>query len=402
MTRILFAIIGIAFAFLPQLAAADSNPPDEIFLGMSTVLTGPAAVLGQDMRRGVMTGLERANRAGGVNGRKLRLISLDDGYEPSRTAPNMRQLIEQRNVLAIIGNVGTPTAIVAMPIAIEQKTLFFAAFTGAGALRKYPTDRYVINFRASYAEEAGAMIDALVGELGIRPEEIAILTQRDSYGDAGFNGSIAALKRNGLKDEKSVLRLRYERNTLAVENAVAGMVLADPMPRAVVMVGAYAPCAKFIKLCLESNIRPLFLNVSFVGSNPLSKELGKTDANVIVMQVVPPLLNLNLEIIRDYTADLHAFVPGAVPGFGDLEGYIAARIFVAALEKCKGAPTRESIVEALESLGEFDLGLGELLHLGPVEHQASHRVWPTILKNGQFVPFIWKDIAGLLKKDDTP
>src|ERR1700736_541153 len=151
----------------------ESNPQTEVVLGMSTVLSGPAADLGKDMLKGVLAGLERANRGGGVNGRKLRLIALDDGYEPARTAPNMRQLIEQEKVLAIIGNVGTPTAIAALPIVDEQKTLFFAPFSGAAMLRNSPPDRYVINFRASYAEETGAMIDALVSSAELRPEEIA-------------------------------------------------------------------------------------------------------------------------------------------------------------------------------------------------------------------------------------
>ena len=400
MSRIKWTILAIFFGISLSSRAVDLNS-DEIVLGMSTALSGPAASLGQDMRRGVLVGLERANRAGGVQGRKLRLIALDDGYEPSRVASNMRQLIEKEKVLAVVGNVGTPTAIVAIPIALEQKTLFFAPFSGAGVLRNNPPDHYVINFRASYAEEAGAMIDALIGELKLKPEEIALFTQRDGYGDAGFNASIAAMKRHGLEDEKSILHMRYERNTLAVENAVASLVLADRPPRAIVMVGAYAPCAKFIKLCLGADLRPLFLNVSFVGSNALAEALGKTEATVIVMQVVPPLLNVELPIVRDYIADLSAVDSTATPGFGDLEGYIDARIFTAALEKNKDAPTRESIVEALERLGEFDLGLGEPLRLGPKEHQACHRVWPTILKNGAFSSFHWKDTAGLLK-DSAP
>jgi ABC-type branched-subunit amino acid transport system substrate-binding protein len=369
---------------------------------MSTALSGPAAALGKDMREGVLAGFERANRAGGVNGRKLRLVALDDGYEPSRTAPNMRQLIDKENVLAVIGNVGTPTAIVAIPIAIEQKTLFFAAYTGAGLLRNKPPDRYVINYRASYAEEAGTMIDGLLGDLGFKPEEIAFFTQRDGYGDAGFNGGVAALKRHGLTDEKGIMHVRYERNTLAVENAVASLIVAEHPPRAIVMVGAYAPCAKFIQQCREAGLRALFLNVSFVGSTPLAKELGKTDAPVVVMQVVPSPLDMSLPIVREYFADLHSLDPSAPPSFGDLEGYIAARIFITALEKIKDMPTRESIVDALEGLGKFDIGLGESLDLGPEEHQACHRVWPTILRDGAFTPFRWKDIAGLVKTDLGP
>jgi branched-chain amino acid transport system substrate-binding protein len=393
-------ILGLlAFGTTLHSAEVDSKARAEIVLGMSTVLSGPAAALGKDMQAGVLAGLERANRAGGVNGRKLRLVALDDGYEPSRTAPNMRQLLDKENVLAVIGNVGTPTSIVAIPIAMEQKTLFFAAFTGAGVLRNKPPDRYVVNYRASYAEEVGTMIDGLHDELGLKLEEIAFFTQRDGYGDAGFDGGVAALKRHGLKDEKAVLHVRYERNTLAVENAVASLILAERPPRAVVMVGAYAPCAKFIQQCREAGVRALFLNVSFVGSMPLAKALGKTDAPVVVTQVVPSPLDTKSPIVREYVADLHLWNPTAAPGFGDLEGYIAARIFIKALEQIKVVPTRENIVDALEGLGEFDIGIGAPLHLGASEHQASHRVWPTILKDGAFVPLQWKDLAGFLKED---
>jgi ABC-type branched-subunit amino acid transport system substrate-binding protein len=369
---------------------------------MSTALTGPAANLGQDMRQGVLAGLERANRAGGVHRRRLRLIALDDGYEPARTPPNMRQLIEKDKVLAVIGNVGTPTGIAAIPIANEQKTLLFAPFTGAGVLRKTPPDRYVINFRASYAEETGAMIDALIDGTDLKVEDIAVFTQRDAYGDAGFAGALAALKRHGLKDENAVLHVRYERNTLAVENALASLLYSPREPRAVVMIGAYAPCAKFIQLAHSAGFDAVFHNVSFVGSPSLAAELGQSQARVIVTQVVPHPLDAQVPIVREYLADLKAFDAQTRPGFGTLEGYIAARILLLALEKLPGEPTREGIVESLEGLGEFDLGLGQKLMLGPKDHQASHGVWPTILKDGAFVPFSWTTIPQFAVKERQP
>ena len=158
----------------PWLFAAGAPNADEIRLGMSTVLSGPAGNLGEDMRQGVLAGLERTNRAGGIHGRRISLIALDDGYEPALTAPNMRELIETDHVLAIIGNVGTPTAIAAIPICDERKTVFFAPFSGAGMLHKIPPDRYVFNYRASYAEETAAIVKYLVEIRKVRPEEIAV------------------------------------------------------------------------------------------------------------------------------------------------------------------------------------------------------------------------------------
>jgi branched-chain amino acid transport system substrate-binding protein len=380
-----------------QLPAAETGSPDEIVLGMSTALTGSAQDLGRDMELGVLVGLDRANRNGGVHNRKMRLITLDDGYEPARTAPNTKRLIEKDNVLAIIGNVGTPNAIVAVPIANDQKTLLFAPFSGGPILRNEPPDRYVINFRASYAEEIAAIVGALIDIAGLKPTEIAFYTQRDSYGDAGFNLGLAALRRHGPIDPRAILHAGYERNTLAVEGAVADLIMAKTRPRAVVMIGAYSPCAKFIRLCRDSDLNPLFLNVSFVGSRSLATALGRTDAQIIVTQVVPDPLDERLPIAGEYRADLKAMNSSAGASFGDFEGYIAARILTLALEKIQGSPSREAIVDALENLGRFDIGLDEPLYLSPIDHQASHRVWPTVLKDGRFLPFQWSDIKTLVQ-----
>ena len=271
-----------ALAVLLGATAALGEPGGPIRLGMSTALSGPAAELGENMRAGVLAALEEANRAGGLAGLPLELVSLDDRYEPAQTVPNMRRLIEQERVVGVIGNVGTPTAVAAIPIANETKTPFYGAYTGAGALRKQPPDRYVVNYRASYAEETAAMVEALVSQLGFQPEEIAFFTQRDAYGDAGFVGGIAALKAHGLASEHEVAHGRYERNTLAIEDGLAEVMQADPPPRAVILVGAYAPCARFIELSREVGLDARFLNVSFVGAAPLAAALGEKGDGVIV------------------------------------------------------------------------------------------------------------------------
>jgi branched-chain amino acid transport system substrate-binding protein len=385
----LFLALGSGAAW-----AAESDSPSEIVLGMSTVLTGSASALGQDMQRGVLAGLERANRTGELKTFRMRLIALDDGYQPARAAINTRQLIEKDGVLAMIGNVGTPTAVVTVPLAREGKTLLFAPFAGGPILRNNPPDRYVINFRASYDEETQAIIDALIDVAGLKPSEIAFFTQKDN---SAYSMGMTFLERHGLKDPATIIHVGYERNTLAVEGAVADLLTADSPPRAVMMYGAYAPCAKFIRLCRDANINPLFLSVSFVGSSSLIEALGDTDARVIVTQVVPCPSDDSIPIVREYRADLKAVDPSASAGFGDLEGYIAARILTLALEKIQGTPSREAIIDALEELGEFDIGLGEPLHLSRTEHQASHRVWPTLLTGGRFAPFQWSEIAALEK-----
>ncbi|WP_305045565.1 ABC transporter substrate-binding protein [Geoalkalibacter sp.] len=371
-------------------------PAAELVLGMSTALSGPTAELGGAMRDGVRLGLEHFNREGGIHGRRLRLVALDDGYEPARTAPNMRRLIAEEQVLAVIGNVGTPTAIASLPLIRERRVLFYAPFTGAGVLRQEPPDRYVINYRASYGEEIGAMIDALVRQAGLKPSEIGFFTQRDGYGDAGYVGGFAALQRYGLDDERQVLHVRYPRNTLAVENALADVLLAEKPPRAIIMVGAYAPCAKFVRLARAAGLRSLFLSVSFVGGDFLAEALGEDMDGVIVTQVVPHPEDRHLPLVDAYRRDLEEFAKDLSPNFVGLEGYIAARLLGLALERMSGEPDREALIDALEGLGRFDLGLGRPLELSPERHQASREVWPTLLRRGRLIPFDWTRIAALV------
>lgn len=363
----------------------------EIVLGMSTALSGPAGDLGNEMLAGVNAALAEVERAGGLRGRHLRLIALDDGYEPDRTGPNVRKLVEQENVLAIVGNVGTPTAVAALQITNANHTPFYGAFTGAGLLRKTPPERYVINYRASYAEETRAMVGALVQHARLSSREIAFFTQRDAYGDAGFAGGVSALKAHGLEDESSVLHVRYERNSVAVEQALANVLLARPRPRAIIMVGAYKPCAAFIKLAKKNGVEALFLNVSFVGSMSLLRELGDQGEGVVITQVVPHFES-ELPIVKEYRRALAASNSENALGFISLEGYISTRILCRALASIRGVPDRESVVLALERLGSFDIGLGESLEFSPDQHQACHRVWPTIIQGREIVPFEW---AGL-------
>ena len=390
-------ICALMLAFgAPSVTGAPKKIPQQepLVLGMSTALTGPASFLGLNMKAGVEAAIHERLQKGGIRGRRLALICLDDGYEPAMTAPNMRQLIHEHDVLAVIGNVGTPTAVAAIPIANTSKVAFFGAFTGAGILRKSPPDRYVINYRASYAEEISAMIEALIAYADIKPEEIAFFTQRDAYGDAGFAGGMAALKKRGLKDENRIVHSRYERNTLAVENGLADIVLADPGPKAVIMVGAYAPCAAFIRLAKQSGLEALFLNVSFVGAEPLAQALGADGDGVIITQVVPHF-NADLPIVARYRKAMDARHGDLMKSFISLEGYVAAQILFKALDTIEGPITREAVVVALEGLGDFSIGMHQQLHLSRRDHQASHLVWPSVLSNGRAVPFSWQQLRKL-------
>jgi ABC-type branched-subunit amino acid transport system substrate-binding protein len=358
--------------------AAEGDP---IWVGMSTALSGPVQEVGANVRQGVETYFRQVNDEGGIFGRPLRLIALDDGYEPLRTGPNMRALIDDHDVFAVLGNVGTPTAAVAVSIANEKKVPLFAALSGAGLLRKNPPDRYVVNYRASYAEETRAMVRAFLEDLRIRPEHVAFFTQNDAYGDAGFAGGVAALQAAGYEHAARLPHGRYARNTVDVEGALARLLEPTVVVRAVIMAGSYKPSAKFIRLARANGLDAVFANVSFVGSDSLAKELGRAGDGVVVTQVVPHY-DSPLPVVRDY----RRHIADADVNFVSLEGYIAAKAFAEVLRATGPNPTRETFVDTLESGHEFDLGLGRGHSLSPTNHQFSDQIWPTVLDKGSFRP----------------
>jgi branched-chain amino acid transport system substrate-binding protein len=332
------------------------------------------------MKTGVDAFFGVANRAGGAHGRRLRLVALDDAYEPARCSGNVRSLIDERQVFAIVGNVGTPTAAVTVPIVNEKKVPLFGAFTGAGLLRKSPPDRYVVNYRASYAQETAEMVRGIVEDLRIPPSRIGFFTQDDAYGDSGFAGAMAALQAIGFGRGALLPHGRYPRNTTDVEGGLAKLLDPGVAPRAVIMVGAYGPCAKFIRLARHYGMNAVFANVSFVGSDALASELGQDGEGVVVTQVVPHY-DSDLPLVREYRSS----VPDVDVNFVSLEGFIVGKAFVEALRRVGPEAGRERFLDGLESGPPLDLGIGLAHALSPTDHQLSDRVWPTCIRGGRFV-----------------
>jgi branched-chain amino acid transport system substrate-binding protein len=364
----------------------------EIRFGISAPFSGAAKELGQNMQRGIEAAFRAVNERGGVHGRQLRLIAADDGYEPARTTETMKQLFEKDQVFGVVGNVGTPTAVVALPYALQRKMLFFGAFTGAGLLRSDPPDRYVFNYRASYAEETAAAVNYLVKVKRLKPTQIAVFTQQDAYGDSGFAGVAKAIRSLGV-DDKTIVRLYYQRNTVDVSAAVAQLQARNktltPI-KAVIMVPTYRAAAKFIEKTRDLYPGMIYTSVSFVGSTALANELmllgSKYATGVIVMQVVPALEGYS-SLVLEYKSALAKYFPGEAPDYVSLEGYVTAKVLVGALERNGTDLDTEKLVQTLESIRDYDIGLGTPVTFGQSEHQGVHKVWGTQLDaNGHYQP----------------
>ncbi|MCY3596945.1 MAG: ABC transporter substrate-binding protein, partial [Rhodospirillales bacterium] len=349
---------------------------DRVVFGQSAAFSGPAQALGQAMRLGIEAAFHEQNGAGGVHGRMLELVAMDDRYEPGFAYANTRDLIRKEQVFGLIGEVGTPTSRSAAGLVDAEAVPFLAPFTGAGFLRD-PGLETVVNLRASYAQETEHMVERLTVDLGVT--SVAVMYQNDSYGQSGLSGVLEALGRRGLEP---VVTWYYERNTSAVKAAVFHIAAANP--EAVLMIGAYQPVAKAISL-LRKDIDPVFLAVSFVGGNALARELGDEATGVYITQVVPTLDAAGIHVVSDYLAALDAFDPGTEPDFVSLEGYLAGRLAFFGLEACKEL-TRACFLNAIQTSDSINLS-GFSLQYGPGDNQGSDEVTMTVIdERGRLVP----------------
>jgi ABC-type branched-subunit amino acid transport system substrate-binding protein len=371
-------VAGLLAGASAALAGDPGVGADRIVFGQAAALEGPASALGIGMRDGIAAAFAEANKAGGVKGRKLELRSLDDGYEPKKSIEATNRLIEQEKVFALLGPVGTPTSAATQPIAAQAGVPFVGPFTGVEFLRN-PHKPNVVNVRASYFQETEVMVERLTKDLGAA--RIAILYQDDAYGRAGLAGVQKALEKRSME---LVAEGTYERNTTAVKSAV--LAIKKGKPDAVIMIGAYKPCAEFIKVARQVKLDAVFVNISFVGSDALAKELGPAGAGVVVTQVVPFPGDVSLDVVKRYQAALREAVAEAKPGFVSLEGYLVGRLAVAALERVEGEPTRQAFLDAIAKKGAFDFG-GMNLTYGAANNQGSTTVFLTVIQpDGTFKP----------------
>jgi ABC-type branched-subunit amino acid transport system substrate-binding protein len=384
-----------AFAAAPAPAVGFGNPvgavrgisDNEIRFGITAAFTGPVKERGRQMKLGIETAFNQVNDAGGLGGRMLRLIAADDGNEPARTLQAVKQLYEKDQIFGLIGSIGTATAAVAVPYALERRMLFFGAYTGGNVVRRDPPDRYVFNYRPSYAEEADAAVRYLVKMRRIPVRQIAVFAQQDDLGDAGFAGVAKAYRALGINDS-AILRLNYPRNTIEVDEAV-NLLRVQKLPvRAIIMSASYRAAAKFIEKTRNLYPEMIFTSISGVGGSSLAEELKllgpRYTAGVLVTQVVPAVSGYSSAVL-EYKNALAKYFPGEAPDYASLEGFVAANILIDAIKRTGPQLDTERLVDTLEATRNLDLGLGVPLNFGRSDHTASRKIWGTALdESGRF------------------
>lgn len=384
------AIAASAALAIPAAPAADPGvTSDSILLGQVAALKGPAQALGGGMQAGLEAAFAEANAAGGIDGRTIELKSVNDGYEPDKATLAATMLIDKANVFALIGGVGTPTAKAIVPLCQEKQVPFIAPFTGAGFLRDASANDQVVNFRASYDQEMERLAAYLVDEKGLT--RVACFYQNDGYGQVGLAGITKALAARGLE---LCATGTYERNTVAIAGGLESVKAGQP--EAVVMVGAYTGCAAFIKSAKADGAFAdvKFCNISFVGTKALGEALGEDADGVIISQCVPFPWETSRPVVAEYHDAMKAAGRENEIGFVSLEGYLAGRVFLRALDACEGELTRANLLAAFRGLGSFDLG-GVPQSFGDGDNQGCDDVFLTAFDGSQIRPLSTSAVASV-------
>lgn len=392
--RRLNGALGLGCVCAIVLAAAPSGAQTapgvtekEIAIGSCSALEGPSSALGTQTVAGAKAYFSLVNDEGGVHGRKLRLFAYDDSYDPGKTQACFDKLLADK-VFALGFFVGTPTALKYLPLAQENKIPLVGLFTGAETLYT-PLRHWVVDVRASYFDETREQIDGMWNALGYK--KIGVIYPDDAFGAAVLDGVKEALKAHGA--EPAAVG-SYQRQTAKADAAIASVRAANP--QAVVVVGPPNTVAPILKQAHAMGWRPLFLTVSFVGTEELIAEAGADADGMVVTQVVPPYYLTDLKTVALYRRALAQYSPSERPNFVSLEGFVDALVLVEGLKRAGKDLTREGLIRGIESIHQLDVGLGPQLKLdySANDHKGFDHVIPSVIRSGRPVPFTdWAAVA---------
>ena len=376
MTKIYgFALAGIfVFALGSGPTQSQGVTKTTILIGHSGPISGANKEFGEDIRAGALAYFSKINASGGVNGRKIQLITIDDANDAKRSGENGRVLIEERRVLALFGYASATLSLPAFPFVEKHGVPFIAPFTGAAPMQSFR--RHVYMMRASYADELEKIIE-FYSSTGMK--KFSVIHYDDAVGKENLAVVQAALGKRGLKPV-SIGTLK--RNQTDLGAAVGDVVKAAP--DVVIGTTLYRTTADFIKQAKKAGSGAQFANTSFVGASALASELGPQGTGVVVAQVVPPYARLSIPVVKEYQAAIEKQLGKKDFSFTSLESYICAKVLAEGIRRAGATPTRESLLKALDSIRNYDTG-GYVIDFSPTNHNGSKFVELTaISKGGRF------------------
>ncbi|HKY02535.1 MAG TPA: ABC transporter substrate-binding protein [Burkholderiales bacterium] len=357
--------LSLALIALPGMVQAQGTP---IVIGQSTPLSGGNKELGEDIRDGALAYFKKVNEAGGINGRKIELVTLDDANDKAKSQANTKLLIEQHNAVALFGYPSATLSIPNLPAVEKAKMAFFAPFTGADPMRVF--NRHVFNHRASYADELNAIVDHY-SSIGVK--RFAVLHYDDAVGTENLGAVSDALKARKL-EPVAVAAVSRKQTEFAKE--VAAVLRTNP--ELIITTTAYKTTADFVKLARQENSVAQFVSTSFAGSTALAQALGEQGVGVAMSQVVPAVNRSSIAVVKEYQQAMGKLTGKQQYSYTSLESFIAAKVLVEGLKRAGANVTRDTVLKSLDSLGSFDTG-GYAVTFSPTNHNGSSYVGMTIL-----------------------
>jgi branched-chain amino acid transport system substrate-binding protein len=377
-TKVLnFAALSFALSLSLSLNAnAQTGVTDTtILLGQTATSKGAFQALVATFNVGINAHFEEVNAKGGVNGRKIKLIQMDDEYNVEKATANINKLIKEDGVFALFGVFGTPITAAAIPIAEKEKVPLVAPYTGADYLRK-EFRRYYFSPNASYGREIEKMIEHLA-TLNIK--RIGVVYVNNPFGKDGLAGAQAAFTKYSLT---AAAIAPMEVNSSNVADAVAAMLKASPT--VIIMSSAGKPTLDFIQAYRKAGGTSQFYLMSVADVTTLTKDLGTGSKGITLTQTMPYPWSSSSALARDYRAAMKA--AGKTDfGYTTMQGYVSAKLMVEGLRATGKNLTRERFVDALERMNRLDLG-GYELSFSPTSHHGSSYVDITMIADdGRFL-----------------
>jgi branched-chain amino acid transport system substrate-binding protein len=375
MPHIIRILVACAAAFL----TAGATAADDIVIGQVAPLSGVLADTGRDMVLGAKIYFAQVNEHGGIHGRKIKHVVKDDGYQVAETVRLAHEVIDKDGAIALIGFAGTGNVgeLLNRKILEQAKIALVAPYTGADALRN-PFNPWIFHIRASYSDEAEGIVHQL-SLLNMR--RIAVMYQNDPFGKAGLAGVEAAMKKRGLE---VVATGAYEKNTDNVADAVKA--IATARPQAVIMISVNKSTAAFSKQIRSATAISQLVNISVVNPKEIVRLIGAPDARGIgVAQVMPYPYTSPLSVVKEYQQAMKKYAPGIDFSYTSFEEFIGAKVLVEGLRRAGPNPTREKVIQSLESLNAYDVG-GFTLSYSPHNRVGSRFVEITVIgKDGKLL-----------------
>jgi branched-chain amino acid transport system substrate-binding protein len=372
--RISCALMALA---LTGTAIAETGVTDNtIVIGQTAALSGPLAGIGSAMSSGVKAHIDYVNQQGGVNGRKIKLIQMDDAYNVEKTVQNVNKLIEEEKVFALLAVMGTAQVAAAIPIAEKSRVPIYAPYTGADSLRK-TFNRYQFTTSASYSREIEKMVDHLSA---LTVKSIGVVYLNNPFGKDGLGGADAALAKYKIKPEIS---FAIETNSSNIDEAVAATKKANPA--VIIMVTAGKATLDFIKAYRKAGGASQFYLLSVADVETLSKGLGKEARGIVVTQTTPDPWNSSLPVVKEYQLAMQAMTKKQEYSYTSLVGYLSAKSMVEGLRATGKNLARERFIDTMERTSRQDLGGYELRFSADSHHGSTFADISMITKDGRFL-----------------